>query len=135
MFGLTLRSKQSLTVLVPLSGAGADFEGGGTAFWSEDARNAAREGAAPTRVLTPTAGTALIFGGELTHAACEVVSGTRHIWVASFTPRPGGGGGVAKGDFANFDPNFDEDQWLEAQRALTQAMSTMYVASAECEPP
>lgn len=81
--------KQSVTVLVPLS-ENELYEGGGTAFWSEEARGPGRSRAsssAPTLVLQPPAGTALLFGGEVTHAARPVTSGVRMVYVASFTRR------------------------------------------------
>ena len=81
--------KQSVTVLVPLSDS-ALYEGGGTAFWSDEARGPGRSRAstsAPTLVLQPPAGTALLFSGEVTHAARPVTSGVRVVYVASFTRR------------------------------------------------
>ena len=73
----------ALTILVPLSAASADFEGGGTAFWStRDAGPGgsinARTMGAPTMVLRPPAGAALLWGGACTHgmrtmyAACAL---------------------------------------------------------------
>ena len=61
----------ALTILVPLSAASADFEGGGTAFWStRDAGPGgsinARTMGAPTMVLRPPAGAALLWGGACT---------------------------------------------------------------------
>lgn len=82
--------KQRLTILVPLSD-NAKYEGGGTAFWSEEARGPGRslanQGGPPTCVLQPPAGTALLFGGEVTHGALPVTSGERIVFVASFTPK------------------------------------------------
>ena len=80
---------QALTVLVPLSAA-AEFEGGGTAFWSaEDAglggsRNHLGK---PTMVLRPPAGAALLWGGDVTHSGLPVLSGQRCIFVASFSAK------------------------------------------------
>ena len=79
---------QSLTVLVPLSDPGA-YGGGGTAFWSEEARGAAREAGPPSLMLRPAAGTALLFVGSVTHAGLPVTSGTRHVYVASFSSHRG----------------------------------------------
>ena len=73
----------ALTILLPLSAASADFEGGGTAFWStRDAGPGgsinARTMGAPTMVLRPPAGAALLWGGACTHgmrtmyAACAL---------------------------------------------------------------
>ena len=89
---------QTLSVLISLSSPEA-FGGGGTAFW--DARVAdlkadmaldssarwhrATGGAPPSLVLKPPAGTALLFGGDVTHAGVAVGSGTRCVFVASFS--------------------------------------------------
>ena len=70
----------ALTVLVPLSAASTDFEGGGTAFWSTNdagpggsinVEACARSGqlCPPTMVLCPPAGAALLWGGV--HARLE----------------------------------------------------------------
>ena len=79
---------QSLTVLVSLCDPGA-YGGGGTAFWSEEVRGAAREAGPPSLVLRPAAGTALLFVGSVTHAGLPVISGTRHVFVASFSSQRG----------------------------------------------
>ena len=89
--------KQSVTLLVPLSAADA-FKGGGTAFWPESHLGAdddkaydenCRSNWLPhTHKLSPPAGTAIIFGGDVTHAGLPVTSGTRHLFVMSFTLRP-----------------------------------------------
>ena len=92
---------QALTVLVTLTSPSA-FEGGGTAFWSAadndipidvlapatmaDAPPGLRRNvSAPTLVLKPPAGTALLFGGDITHAGQPVTSGQRAVFVASFS--------------------------------------------------
>ena len=66
---------------------------GGTAFWSErDAgsqRSRAEAGGAPTLVLVPPAGSALVFGGTVTHAGIPVITGRRLVFVASFSPKTG----------------------------------------------
>jgi hypothetical protein len=84
---------RALTVLMPLSTASVDFEGSGTAFWS--ARDAGPGGStsdralgAPTLVLRPPAGAALLWGGSVTHAGLPVRSGERCVFVASFSPKP-----------------------------------------------
>jgi len=101
--------KQALTVLVPLSAArdstaeaespesaAAHFVGGGTAFWCREVRaprwageergsDAARSDALPKVVIRPPAGTGIIFGGQLMHAAEPVVEGRRAVLVASFS--------------------------------------------------
>ena len=85
--------EQTLTILIPLTDE-ADFTGGGTAFWSLESRGPLREDAhgqrttagPPTLVLTPPAGSAILFGGTVTHAAQPVSSGERCVFVGSFTP-------------------------------------------------
>ena len=91
---------QSLTVLVNLSHADT-FEGGGTAFWSPTAESDEDEGDCdcmpfgwgldddcdcmpigwgrrpPTFSLSPPVGSALLFGGSVTHSGREVVCGER----------------------------------------------------------
>ena len=93
--------KQSVTLLVPLSAADA-FKGGGTAFWPESHlgrkkgadddiaydENCRSNWLPHTHKLSPPAGTAIIFGGDVTHAGLPVTSGTRHLFVMSFTLRP-----------------------------------------------
>lgn len=79
---------ESLTVLVLLCESSA-FTGGGTSFWRPELAADARQGAEPTLVLTPERGTALLFGGGVTHAGRPVESGQRVVWVASFSPRRG----------------------------------------------
>ena len=96
---------EHLTMLIPLDSAGA-FEGGGTAFWADshdrpresnepplemDAKMERSTWLPPLHVLKPPAGTAIIFGGSVTHAGLPVTEGTRHLFVVSFTlvkPRP-----------------------------------------------
>ena len=39
------------------------------------------------QVLAPPAGTALIFGGDVTHAGMPVETGLRSVFVASFSTR------------------------------------------------
>lgn len=73
----------SLTVLIPLSSPDDGFTGGGTAFWSEDSRGA--RVVAPNLVLRPRAGTAMLFGGRVTHAGLVVETGERVVLVASFS--------------------------------------------------
>lgn len=83
------KDMQALTLFIPLSTNGIDYEGGGTAFWPPEAElPAARSGKAPpTAMLRPCAGTALLWGGDLIHSAAEVTSGRRLVFVASFTPK------------------------------------------------
>ena len=58
--------------------------GGGTAFWSQDARGHRVEG--PTIIVKPLSpGTAILFGGSVTHAGLSVLQGTGVAFVASFS--------------------------------------------------
>ena len=79
--------KQTLTILIPLSSPDA-FAGGGTAFFdgSVSAFTAAGTPTEPAMVLKPTAGTALLFCGSVSHAGQPALSGERCIFVASFSP-------------------------------------------------
>lgn len=92
--------KQALTLLVPLSADGA-FEGGGTAFWKDGHHRLPGPPGAPAYeqgdargwlphdlALRPPRGSAIIFGGNVTHAGLAVTSGTRHLFVMSFSLRP-----------------------------------------------
>ena len=80
-------------MLVPLSTSGREFDGGGTAFWSEalvgtDSKEA--HNFPPSLVMRPPAGTGLFWRGHLTHAGLPVTSGVRHVFVASFDLRIAG---------------------------------------------
>lgn len=80
--------EQSLTCLVNLSAQDA-YTGGGTAFWSTAAAGEARclvDVNPPTHLLAPPMGTALVFGGTVTHAAQPIITGERIVYVASFSP-------------------------------------------------
>jgi hypothetical protein len=92
--------RQSLTILVPLASC-EHFTGGGMCFWASSAENTddalealkgtsvdtpASELGEAALVLTPPAGTALVFGGTVTHAARVVDAGERAVFVASFSP-------------------------------------------------
>ena len=69
--------------------------GGGTSFWSATEGEVSRASgaralhvspqSAPAFVLTPPAGTALVFGGNVTHAGESVLDGERTVFVASFS--------------------------------------------------
>ena len=53
---------------------------------SEGKGELAPEGA-PTVVLKPPLGSALVFGGDVTHAGMPVETGLRSVFVASFSTR------------------------------------------------
>jgi hypothetical protein len=74
---LVHKDSQALTVLIPLS-ANSQFTGGGTAFWSRVEE--------PSIILKPKEGTAMLFGGCVTHAGVPVETGSRVVFVASFSP-------------------------------------------------
>ena len=92
------RDMQSLTVLVPLV-SGDAFEGGGTAFWRAapradddgmppvDAVERDVAAAPPALLLRPARGTALLWGGSVTHAGQPVTAGQRSVFVASMSGR------------------------------------------------
>ena len=88
--------RQSLTVLLTLSASDA-FCGGGTCFWSiaDSAEGPKLFGRTlnvqrkPSFVLVPPVGTALVFGGNVMHAARVISAGERSVFVASFSPESG----------------------------------------------
>jgi hypothetical protein len=75
------KDHQALTVLLALSPPSA-FTAGGTGFWRHGEPG-------PRCVLRPRRGTALLFGGGVTHAGMPVEGGTRCVYVASFSARGG----------------------------------------------
>ncbi len=79
---LAHKDAQAITVLIPLS-CPEQFQGGGTSFWSQDSRGHRVED--PTIILKPPAGTAMLFGGCVTHAGVSVEDGVRVVFVASFS--------------------------------------------------
>jgi len=80
---LAHKDAQAITVLIPLSCPDHHFQGGGTSFWSQDSRGHRVED--PTIILKPAAGSAMLFGGCVTHAGVSVNKGTRVVFVASFS--------------------------------------------------
>jgi hypothetical protein len=115
---------EALTVLIPLSSHGA-YEGGGTAFWADGcARHpdghpeCGTPVELPSCVLKPPRGSAMLYGGDLLHAAAEVTSGVRHICVCSFSPlaphRSAGGSGGASNVQHAAAPH--ESRWGETRR-------------------
>lgn len=91
----------ALTVLIPLTSPTRDFSGGGTGFWSADRvvndaamaelmdenKGSSVPDGEPDVVLKPPLGSALLFGGDLTHAGMPVETGLRSVVVASFSTR------------------------------------------------
>ena len=85
---------QRLTVVILLSPADG-FTGGGTAFWSQHHEGSytattaaeAAKTTLPKVVLKPKFGDALVFTGDVLHAALPVETGQRTVFVASFGPK------------------------------------------------
>ena len=104
---------EALTVLLPLSSPGTDFQGGGTAFWAGGASSSSSSSNVGSSItLKPMAGTALLFGGSVTHAGLPVTEGKRVVLVCSLSRR----NVVAKGEglegaFESDDADDDGDDW------------------------
>jgi hypothetical protein len=69
-----------ITLLVVLRD---DFEGGGTAFYSQREEDK-DDNLIPKSISRPPVGTAIIWGANLLHMAVPVTSGTRAVYVGSF---------------------------------------------------
>jgi hypothetical protein len=82
------KDNNDLTILVPLSDPHKEFTGGGTAFWSQSFPKEGLDD--PSLVMTPEAGTAMLFGGRVSHKGMHIRSGNRVVFVASFS-RPSSG--------------------------------------------
>ena len=88
------RDGYAVTVIVLLSTDGA-FHGGGTVFFdSAQAAEAFMDGtcsddtnANSSVLVKPPQGTAVLFSGDIYHAGRPVTNGTRHLFVASFSPK------------------------------------------------
>jgi len=67
----------------------ADFDGGGTAFWNRPVGSdcTMADLGDPELVVRPTPGTAIVFGGQMTHAGLGVLTGQRCVLVASFSAK------------------------------------------------
>ena len=77
----------ALTVLVPLTFPSQDFAGGGTGFWRGNREVSENPETAPDLILRPPPGSALIFGGDVTHAGMPVEDGYRSVFVCSFSTK------------------------------------------------
>ena len=80
------KDHMALTVLVPLTAPSA-FAGGGTGFWGPASSSASADGSNPDGdavIVTPAAGDALVFGGDVTHGGMLITAGRRSVLVASF---------------------------------------------------
>lgn len=77
----------ALTVLIPLTSS-QEFKGGGTGFWCgnrETSENPSNK--EPTCILKPPPGSALVFGGDVTHSGMPVEDGYRSVCVCSFSTK------------------------------------------------
>lgn len=77
------KDHHALSFLIPLSDPATDFGGGGTAFWSQSHPTEGMD--SPSIVLKPKPGTALLWGGRVSHKGMKISSGTRVVMVASFS--------------------------------------------------
>ena len=78
----------ALTILIPLTSPDTSFGGGGTGFWAGNRDTSENpEGREADIVLRPPAGSALVFGGDVTHAGMPVALGVRSVLVCSFSTR------------------------------------------------
>jgi hypothetical protein len=87
------RDGYAMTVIVLLSTEEA-FLGGGTRFFdSAQGAEAFMDGScsddndSDSSVVKPPQGTVVLFSGDVYHAGCPVTKGTRHLFVASFSPK------------------------------------------------
>lgn len=82
------KDKESLTLLLNLSDQDA-YEGGGTAFYSLADLKSSEYTLEPkvTVAVRPPSGVAVLFAGSVMHAGMRVVSGSRCVFVASFSPK------------------------------------------------
>ena len=72
----------AVTVVIPLNDPSV-FHGGGRGFWP-CGTTAGDQGAAVEVHINPSAGTAILFSGDLRHAGKPVTHGIRYLYVASF---------------------------------------------------
>ena len=77
----------ALTILIPLVNPEESFSGGGTGFWAGNRETSENPGTPPDLVLKPPAGTALVFGGDVTHSGMPVQDGLRSVLVCSFSTK------------------------------------------------
>lgn len=76
----------ALTVLIPLTSPDK-FINGGTGFWAGNREVDENPFGDPDLVLKPEQGTALIFGGDVTHSGMPIDAGYRSVFVCSFSTR------------------------------------------------
>lgn len=76
----------ALTILIPLTDPAA-FTGGGTGYWANNRGTSENPDRDPDLVLKPKAGSALLFGGDVTHAGLAIQAGCRSVLVCSMSTR------------------------------------------------
>ena len=122
------QDEQALTVLVPLTDRNGDFEGGGTAFFglADDGASLAAE---PSFVLAPTMGSAVLWGGQVHHAAVSVAAGLRIVFVGSFSPAAAtdDGGAPPAAPMETDDGDGDEAAAAEAKEETDEAAAAALV--------
>ena len=77
------KDHHALSIVIPLSDPKEDFQGGGTAFWNQSHPVDGMD--RPSIVLKPKPGTAMLWGGRVSHKGMPVSHGTRVVIVASFS--------------------------------------------------
>lgn len=77
------KDHHALSIVIPLSDPKKDFHGGGTAFWNQSHPIDGMD--RPSIVLKPKPGTALLWGGRVSHKGMLISEGTRVVIVASFS--------------------------------------------------
>lgn len=77
------KDHHALSIVIPLSDPRQDFVGGGTAFWNQSNPVQGMDG--PSLVLRPPPGTAMIWGGRVSHKGLRITEGRRVVFVASFS--------------------------------------------------
>lgn len=79
------RDGYTLTIIILLSKEGS-FVGGGTEFLEPDESGGERDTNERKSILIqPPQGAAILFDGDITHSGSPVISGVRHLYVASFS--------------------------------------------------
>lgn len=77
------KDHHALSIVIPLSDPKEDFVGGGTAFWNQSNPVQGMDG--PSLVLRPQPGTAMVWGGRVSHKGVRISEGRRVVFVASFS--------------------------------------------------
>ena len=72
-------------------------------------------------VLTPPAGSALLFSGEAAHAGQVVTGGCRAVFVASFSLRAAGGAVSGRGS-STVPDSIDDEELRRLERTMLQQM-------------